>query len=225
MFCNGCLLQNENVSRLKVLVSCPAAKQRNRLKALLLLSVPLPRNPRAAPAKNFQKRVSRFAIANPKNQPDFQIPWHRLLLLKVLEEYGNNSFSANFDREANNSLVPMYVFAKSFMFSKRRGQKFQNLNKCFKHCRIRKRCRIYSSPAPPPPSPPSGERLAVSGGGNATGNGLARCGAAGPVQNSRTPLESAIWWAGFQHISDNNSTHFGSTRPRDFIVWRAPNGK
>jgi hypothetical protein len=105
MFCNGCLLQNENVSRLNVLVSCPAAKQRNRLKALLLLSVPLPRNPRAAPAKNFQKRVSRFAIANPKNQPDFQIPWHRLLLLKVLEEYGNNSFSVKFNREANNSFV------------------------------------------------------------------------------------------------------------------------
>jgi hypothetical protein len=162
MFCNGCLLQNENVSRLNVLVSCPAAKQRNRLKALLLLSVPLPRNPRAAPAKNFQKRVSRFAIANPKNQPDFQIPWHRLLLLKVLEEYGNNSFSANFNREANNSLFLMYVFVKSFIFSKRRGQKFQNLKKSFQHYRIRKHCRIYSSPAA---SGDGGCRRAAASGG------------------------------------------------------------
>jgi hypothetical protein len=66
MFCNGCLLQSENVSRLNVLVSSPTARQRDRLKMLLLPFVSPPRNPRADPANNFPKRVSQLAIGNPK---------------------------------------------------------------------------------------------------------------------------------------------------------------
>ncbi len=66
MFCNGGLLQDENVSRLNVLVSCPTARQRDRSKTLLLPSVSPPRNPRADPANKFQKSVSQLTIGNPK---------------------------------------------------------------------------------------------------------------------------------------------------------------
>jgi hypothetical protein len=57
-------------------------------------------------------------------------------------------------------------------------------------------------PPPSPPPPPSGERLAVSGGGNATGSGLVRCGAAGPVPGQ--PGSTRIC-----DLAGRISTHFG----------------
>jgi hypothetical protein len=121
MFCNGGLLQDENVSRLNMLVSCPTARQRDRLKTLLLPSVSPPRNPRADPANKFQKSVSQFTIGNPKISRIFKSHGTVFVAsgLKILERHSKYTVFAFFNREANDSLVLRYKTEKLLKSPKR----------------------------------------------------------------------------------------------------------